>query len=147
MRSLRGFSLPGIDMLCDAREYTTAKQAESICHQYGKDGVVSELYGVTNWDFDFRRHKLQGDWLAAMGITTRVHHLTLLGMQGESKRDYPASIGAHVPWHTKFGLLEDHYSRLNTALRRGKPVVRVGVVHSKKDNILAKLVQTEGCHL
>ena len=35
MRSLSGFTLPGIDMLCDAREYTTAKQAQSICHQYG----------------------------------------------------------------------------------------------------------------
>ena len=56
MRSYRSFGLPGIDILCDRREYTTAKQAQSAAHQYGYPGVLSELYGVTNWDFDFRGH-------------------------------------------------------------------------------------------
>ena len=76
MRSYRSFGLPGIDMLCDYREYTTAKQAQSASHQFGCPGVLSELYGVTNWDFDFRGHKLGGDWQAALGVTTRVPHLT-----------------------------------------------------------------------
>lgn len=58
MRSYRSFGLPGIDMLCDYREYTTAKQAQSASRQFGCPGVLSELYGVTNWDFDFRGHKL-----------------------------------------------------------------------------------------
>ena len=129
MRSLRGFSLPGIDMLCDAREYTTAKQAASICHQYGKDGVVSELYGVTNWDFDFRRHKLQGDWQAALGITHRVHHLNWMSMGGEAKRDYPAAIGFQSPWYREYGVIETYFARINTALRRGTPLVRIGVIH------------------
>lgn len=129
MRSLRGFSIPGVDMLCDNREYTTVKQAESICHQYGKYGVASELYGVTNWDFDFRRHKLQGDWQAALGVTHRVHHLNWMSMGGEAKRDYPAAIGFQSPWYGKYKLVEDHFARLNTALRSGEPVVRIGVIH------------------
>lgn len=129
MRSLRGFSLPGIDMLCDAREYTTAKQAESICHQYKKDGMVSELYGVTNWDFDFRRHKLQGDWQAALGITHRVHHLNWMSMGGEAKRDYPAAIGFQSPWYKEYRLIEDHFARVNTVMRRGNPLVKIGVIH------------------
>ena len=87
MRSYRSFGLPGIDMLCDWREYTTAKQAQSAAHQYGREGVLSELYGVTNWDFDFRGHKLQGDWQAALGVTRRVHHLSWVSMEGEAKRD------------------------------------------------------------
>ena len=53
---------------------------------------MSELYGVTSWSFDFRRHKLQGDWQAALGITLRVPHLSWVSMKGEAKRDYPASI-------------------------------------------------------
>lgn len=129
MRSLRGFTMPGIDMLCDAREYTTAKQAQSICRQYGKPGVVSELYGVTNWDFDFRRHKLQGDWQAALGVTHRVHHLSWMSMGGEAKRDYPAAIGFQSPWYRKYPLIEDHFARVNTALRSGTPIVRIGVIH------------------
>jgi hypothetical protein len=129
MRAYRGFQLPGIDMLCDRREYSTAKQAQSASHQYGRSGVISELYGVTNWDFDFRGHKLQGDWQAALGVTVRVQHLTWMSMEGEAKRDYPASIGYQSPWYKEYPLIENHFSRLNTALTRGKARVKVGVIH------------------
>lgn len=129
MRSYRSFDMPGIDMLCDWREYTTAKQAQSAAHQYGRTGVLSELYGVTNWDFDFRNHKLQGDWQAALGVTLRVHHLTWVSMNGEAKRDYPASIGYQSPWYKEYSYIEDHFARLNSALTRGKAEVRVGVIH------------------
>ncbi|MBR5498310.1 MAG: hypothetical protein IKV76_10055, partial [Clostridia bacterium] len=49
MRSYRSFDLPGIDMLCNSYEFTTAKQAQSAAHQFGYEGVLSELYGVTGW--------------------------------------------------------------------------------------------------
>ena len=129
MRSYRSFQLPGIDVLMDRREFATAKQAQSASHQYGREGVLSELYGVTNWDFDFRGHKLQGDWQAALGVTTRVPHLTWVSMKGEAKRDYPASIGYHSPWYRQYSMMEDHFARLNTALTRGRARVRVGVIH------------------
>lgn len=129
MRAYRGFQLPGIDILCDRREYSTAKQAQSASHQYGRSGVISELYGVTNWDFDFRGHKLQGDWQAALGVTVRVQHLTWMSMEGEAKRDYPASIGYQSPWYKEYPLIENHFSRVNTALTRGKARVKVGVIH------------------
>ena len=129
MRSYRGFQLPGIDMLCDRREYTTAKQAQSASRQFGREGVLSELYGVTNWDFDFRGHKLQGDWQAALGVTVRVPHLSWVSMNGEAKRDYPATFNYQIPWYREYGYVEDHFARLNTALTRGKALCRVGVVH------------------
>lgn len=129
MRSYRSFQLPGIDMLCDEREYTTAKQAQSASRQYGCPGVLSELYGVTNWDFDFRGHKLAGDWQAALGVTTRVPHLTWVSMAGEAKRDYPASIGYQSPWYKEYPMVEDHFARVNTVLTRGKALVKVGVIH------------------
>ncbi len=129
MRSYPHFQLPGIDILADKREYNTAKQAQSVSRQQGAPGVTSELYGVTNWDYDFRGHKLQGDWQAALGITLRVPHLAWMYMGGESKRDYPAPIDAHSPWYKKYSLIEDHFARINTVLRRGKARVRVGVLH------------------
>lgn len=129
MRSYRSFQLPGIDMLCDWREFTTAKQAQSAAHQYGRPGVMSELYGVTNWDFDFRGHKLAGDWQAALGVTVRVHHLAWVSMGGGAKRDYPASINYQSPWHTEYRYVEDYFGRVNAALTRGVPQVRVGVIH------------------
>ena len=129
MRAYRSFQLPGIDMLCNRFEYNTAKQAQSASHQFGRQGVLSELYGVTDWTFDFRGHKIQGDWQAALGVTTRVPHLTWASMAGDAKRDYPASIGPQSPWYREYSLVENHFARLNTALTRGKPVVRVGVIH------------------
>lgn len=129
MRSYRSFDIPGIDMLCDRRELNTAKQCESAVHQFGREAMLSELYGVTNWDFDFRGHKLQGDWQAALGVTVRVPHLTWTSMAGEAKRDYPASIGSQSPWYREYSYLEDHFARVNTAMTRGKPLVRLGVIH------------------
>ncbi len=129
MRAYRGFDLPGIDMLCANFEYTTAKQTQSAVHQFGYEGMLSELYGVTNWDFDFRGHKLHGDWQAALGVTVRVQHLAWMSMKGEAKRDYPASISYQSPWWREYSLIENHFARLNTALTRGTPCVRVGVIH------------------
>lgn len=129
MRSYRGFHLAGIDMLCDRREYTTAKQAQSAAHQFGRNGVLSEIYGVTDWDYDFSGHKSQGDWQAALGVTVRVQHLAWVSMAGEAKRDYPASISYQSPWWEEYPLIEDHFARVNVALTQGKPKVRVGVLH------------------
>jgi len=130
MRGYRAFKqMPGIDMLCDRHEYNTAKQCQSALHQQGGEAMLSELYGVTGWDYEFRGHKLQGDWQAALGVTVRVPHLTWMSMKGEAKRDYPASIGYQSPWWDQYSMIENHFSRLNTAMTRGKPVVKVGVVH------------------
>lgn len=129
MRSYRSFGIPGIDMLCNSHEFTTAKQAQSAAHQFGYEGVLSELYGVTGWDCDFRTYKHQGDWQAALGITVRVPHLSWYAMAGEAKRDYPASIHYQSPWYKEYAAVEDHFARVNTALTRGKPVVKVAVIH------------------
>lgn len=129
MRMYRKMQIPGIDILCDAKEFTTAKQAVSVARQQGREGVISEMYGSLHWDIDFKAMKLQGDWQAALGVTIRTHHLTFMSMEGEAKRDWPASIGYQSPWYKKFSYLEDHFSRLNTALTRGIPCVSLAVIH------------------
>ena len=93
----QAFDIPGIDMLYDSRELNTAKQAQSVVHQYGREGMLSELYGVTGWEFDFRGHKLAGDWQAALGVNCSCASSYLDFHAGEAKRDYPASIGYQSP--------------------------------------------------
>ena len=129
MRMYKNMHIPGIDILSARLELTTAKQAHSVVNQYGKEGMCSELYGVCDWDYDFRGHKSQGDWQAAMGVTFRAHHLAWLTMKGEGKRDYPASISYQSPWYKEYKYIEDHFARLNTVLTRGKPCVNVAVIH------------------
>ncbi len=129
MRSYPYFDIPGIDMLCGGIELTTAKQCQSAVRQGGKTGMVSELDGSTGWDFDFRGHKLHGDWQAALGVTVRVPHLSWFSMKGEAKRDYPASISYQSSWYKEYRYIEDHFARVATAMTRGRPMVRVGVIH------------------
>ena len=129
MRAYRSFTLPGIDILCERMEFSTAKQAQSAVRQYGREGMLSEMYGVTNWDYDFRGHKFQGDWQAALGVTVRVPHLSWLSMRGEAKRDYPASISYQSPWYKEYSYIENHFARVATALTRGKAVTKIGVIH------------------
>ncbi len=130
MRHYRGFGLPGIDMLCSRYEYITAKQCQSAVCQYGKEGMLSELYGVSRWDYDFRMYKLHGDWQAALGVTIRVPHLSMYSMKGEAKRDYPASILDQSPWYKKHNVVEDHFARVNTALTNGHQICDIAVLHT-----------------
>lgn len=129
MRCYRSMEIPGIDMLCNDIELGNAKQAESAKNQFGRKGMTAELYGVTGWGFDFRGHKFQGDWLAALGVTVRVPHLSWASMKGMAKRDFPATFNYQIPWHREYRVIEDHYARLATVLTRGKPVVKIGVIH------------------
>ncbi len=129
MRSYRSFQLPGIDMLCDWVELSTVKQAASASRQYGCGGVLCELDGVTDWDFNFSGHKGHGDWQAALGVTVRVPHLAWMSMAGEAKRDYPASISEQSPWWRKYPVIADHFARVNTAMSRGRALCRIGVIH------------------
>ena len=129
MRDYLGFTMPGVDMLMNNYEFITLKQAASIARQKGAEGVLCELDGVTNWDFDFRGHKMHGDWQAALGVTLRVPHLSLVSMNGEAKRDYPASINYQAAWYKKYHLIEDYFARVNTILARGKAECKVAVLH------------------
>ena len=129
MRSYKKMQLPGIDILCDDVVYKTPIQCRSAVRQYGREAMLSELYGVTGWDFDFRGHKYQGDWQAALGVNVRVPHLAWQSMKGEGKRDYPAPISYQSAWHREYKYLEDHYARINTAMTRGTADVNIGVIY------------------
>lgn len=129
MRLYRKMQLPGMDCLFADKNFTAAIQCRSAVNQYGREAMLSELYGVTGWDFDFRGHKFHGDWQACLGVTVRCHHLAWQSMKGEGKRDYPASIFYQSPWYKEYRYVEDHFARLNTALTRGKSAVKVAVVH------------------
>ena len=129
MRAYRDMQLPGIDVLYDDRNFTAAVQCRSVARQYGKQWMLSEMYGVTGWDFDFRDQIFQGDWQAALGVTVRVPHLAWQTARGEGKRDYPASIFYQSPWYRDYHYLEDHYARIAAAFEGAEDVCRVAVLH------------------
>jgi len=137
MRYYPYFDIPGIDLLFDNIEFVSAKQVQSIVHQYGKKAMLSELYGVTGWDFDFKCLKMQGDWQAALGVSVRVPHLSMYSMKGAAKRDYPASFNYQAPWFKEFKNIEEHFARINTVFENSKPIVEVAVLHPIETVMLA----------
>ena len=52
-----------------------------------------------------------------------------MSLGGEAKRDWPGSLSFQQPWYERFSLIEDHFARLNTILRRGTAKIRIGVIH------------------
>ncbi len=130
MRFYEYMQAPGMDILTEhKREYDTAKQVSSAARQFGCKWRLSETYGCTGWDFSFSGHKAVGDWQTALGINLRCPHLSLYTMEGEAKRDYPASIFYQSPWWGLYSKVEDYYARVHSVMTRGEEVRDLLVLH------------------
>ena len=122
MRFYEHMGYPGMDCLCeDNNVYWAAKQLSSATRQLGKKWALSELYGCTGWQFNFKSHKAVGDWQALFGVNVRCHHLSWYTMEGESKRDYPASILHQSTWYKDYAKVEDYFSRFGVVMSQGRP--------------------------
>jgi hypothetical protein len=66
-----------------------------------------------------------GDWQALFGINLRCQHLSWYTMEGESKRDYPASILHQSPWYKDYSKVEDYFARMGLVLSEGAPACDV----------------------
>ncbi len=130
MRFYEYMGVPGVDVLTEySRFYWTVKQLASVARQLGKKWMLSELYGCTGWQFDFKSHKAVGDWQALFGINLRCQHLSWYTMEGESKRDYPASILHQSPWYPYYNDVESYFARFGAFMTEGSPVCDVLVLN------------------
>ncbi|MFW5870905.1 MAG: glycosyl hydrolase [Verrucomicrobiota bacterium] len=121
---------PGMDLLTERRRnYDTAKQVSSVANQFNRRWRLTETYGCTGWDFPFEGHKVHGDWQTALGINFRCQHLSYYTMEGQAKRDYPASISYQSPWWNSYNIVEDYFARLNVFMSRGREVRDLLVIH------------------
>lgn len=130
MRSYEYMQAPGMDLLTEVwREFDTAKQVSSVARQFGRKWRLTETYGCTGWQFPFFGHKALGDWQLALGINLRCQHLYWYTMEGEAKRDYPASIAHQSPWWEIYSKVEDYFARAHTIMTRGREVRDLLVIH------------------
>ncbi len=131
MRFYEHMGYPGVDVLTEGnRCYWIVKQLTSAARQLGKKWLLSELYGCTGWQFNFRSHKAVGDWQALFGINVRCQHLSWYTMEGEAKRDYPASILHQSPWYPDYDLVESYFARLGVVMTEGRPACDVLVLNA-----------------
>lgn len=130
MRYYEHMEWPGIDILTEHnRAYWAAKQLQSVARQVGRPWLLSELYGCTGWQMPFAGHKHVGDWQALFGINVRCHHLSWVTMEGEAKRDYPASILHQSAWWKDYDYVEGYFGRLGAVLSAGERLCDVLVVN------------------
>jgi hypothetical protein len=130
MRFYRNMGNPGIDILGNAnRSYWVAKQCASVCRQFEKKWMLSELYGCSGWEFTLKSHKTLGDWQTLFGVNVRCPHLSWYTMEGEGKRDYPASVSYQSPYYQDYNYVESYFARLGLMLSEGKPVCDVLVIN------------------
>ena len=121
---------PGVDILTeDNRNYVVVKQLASAARQLGQKWLLSELYGCTGWQMNFQSHKEIGDWQALLGINLRCHHLSWYTMEGEAKRDYPASILHQSAWWKDYDYVESYFARLGLLLTQGEPCRDILVIN------------------
>lgn len=122
MRFYEHMGYPGVDCLTEYNQnYWIVKQVASAARQLGKKWMLSELYGCTGWQFDFKGHKAVGDWQALFGINIRCQHLSWYTMEGEAKRDYPASVLHQSPWYKDYKKVEDYFARFGLVMSEGDP--------------------------
>jgi hypothetical protein len=130
MRYYEHLGYPGVDLLTEENKaFWVVKQLSSVARQLGKKWMVSELYGCTGWQMNFEGHKAVGDWQALFGINIRCHHLSWYTMEGESKRDYPASILHQSTWWREYKYVEDYFSRIGVVMSQGRPCCDVLVIN------------------
>ena len=123
MRFYPHMTYPGIDLLTEHnRCYWVVKQLASAARQVGQKWMLSELYGCTGWQFDFRGHKAVGDWQALLGINLRCQHLSWYTMEGESKRDYPGSIFHQSTYYKDYNYVETYFARFGAVMTQGRQV-------------------------
>lgn len=130
MRFYENMGNPGIDILGNGnRCYWVAKQCASVCRQLGKKWMLSELYGCSGWEFTLRSHKTLGDWQTLFGVNIRCPHLSWYTMEGEGKRDYPASVSYQSPYYKDYSYVETYFARLGLMLSEGSPLCDVLVIN------------------
>lgn len=130
MRHYPHMQIPGIDQLTEyAQLYDACKQLAGAARQFGRTRRISEVYGCTGWDTSFAAYKAMGDWQYVLGVNIRCLHLAFYTMEGEAKRDYPASFSRHSSYAKVLRHLEDYFARLGMILSNGREVRDLLVVH------------------
>lgn len=123
--------VPGIDHLSrNIADPLTLKQVASAAHQFGRQQVLCEIFGVSGQDFRFEDAKWIGDFHIALGVNYFCPHLMLYSFTGDRKRDYPPTFSYHQPYWSKMGVVNDYFARAGYLTRLGEPHCRILLLHS-----------------
>ncbi len=144
----RFFDIPGTDKLCGEMNWvhdeikpqssymsrmvmdiTTPLQCCSAARQNGQEHILTEMYGVTSNNFNFRDMKHMFDHFAAFGINHRSVHGVFYSLHGRGKRAYPVSTNYYQPYFDKYNIITDYTARTSWFISQGNPCRDILVIH------------------
>ncbi len=142
------FDIPGTDKLCAEMNWrfdeikpqgsyitrmdmdiTTPIQCCSAARQNGQEHILTEMYGVTGNNFNFRDMKHMFDHFAAFGINHRSVHGIFYSLHGRGKRAYPVSTNYYQPYFDKYNTVTEYTARTSWFISQGAPCRDVLVIH------------------
>jgi len=128
--------VPGIDHLTGdlcwparKRFILTPKQCSSAAHQLGRPEVLAEMYGVSSHAISFQDRKRIAEWMFVLGVNYRCYHGAFYSMRGRRKRIYVPHLSYQQPWWPDNHLIADYFARLSYAMRQGRYIADVLVLH------------------
>jgi hypothetical protein len=125
--------IPGIDHLSRCIETPlTGKQCQSVCNQYGKKRMLSELYGVSGGSLTFEDRQWITHQQFVVGVNVLVPHLSLFSQTGCRKRDYPQNINYQQSWWELNSKIDEPLARACYALSQGKYATDILLLHPQE---------------
>ncbi|HEY6738106.1 MAG TPA: hypothetical protein VI076_04600, partial [Actinopolymorphaceae bacterium] len=144
MGVLREFDWPGQDAVwrwvlpwdgtgLEGAESVTAKAASSMALLRGGRPALTEVFGAYGWGLTLDEVKWLLDWHLARGVDTYLLHAYFYSVRGQRAFESEPDLGLHNPWWPTIGVLHDYLARMSRLLRRGRRVVRVGILADPHD--------------
>ena len=151
MAHYKYMQIPGIDHLCrqangqeDNVPYgtldtlITVKQVASAAHQYDRDQVLVEIYGVSRHTTTLAEFKWMGEANMVLGATFFVPHLTWYSMIGRRKRDYPPVFNYQQTYWDDFKKITTFFNSVSNVLTSAKPKVDICILHTIESAIATR---------
>lgn len=129
--------VPGIDVLMNNwyggfsgqfGNNRIVRELASVANQLGRKRTLSETYGASGWDLNFKDMKRIGDWEYTLGVNLMNQHLSYMSMAGARKRDHPLAFSWADPWWPDYKLMNDYFTRLSVALSQGRQENKILVI-------------------
>ncbi|MDO8588745.1 MAG: glycosyl hydrolase [Armatimonadota bacterium] len=133
--AMRQMDVPGVDHLGKATlgnhwiSIIGHKVASSAAHHEGKERVMSESFGLTDWDTTFLDLKKIVDWQFSLGVNLLVPHAFYHSIAGPRKRESPPSFFHQSPHWEDFDAFSAYVARLSETLTGGRHVCRILIVY------------------
>lgn len=133
--AMRAMDIPGVDHLGKPTlgnfsiSIIGHRIASSQAHFAGKSRVLSESFGMMDWDTTFTNLKRVTDWQYALGVNLLVPHALYHSISGPSKRECPPSFFYQSTHWADFDCFTQYLGRLEEMLVGGKHSCKVAVMY------------------